>query len=141
MNRQAGFSLLEVLLVALTMVLIIAIIYANFRDAVMYERRSLAQQALLTSAGLQERWFVRLYEYARSIEEVGGADSAGEHYELKVTQDPCGDTSCYTIVATVVGEQETDRECEKMTINHLGVRRASNFRNEDTTSECWKSSV
>ncbi len=141
MNRQTGFSVLEVLLVALTMVLIIAIIYANFRDAVMFERRSLAQQALLTSAGLQERWFVRLYEYARSIDEVGGADSAGEYYELKVTQDPCGDTSCYTIVATVIGEQEADRECEKMTINYLGVRRANNFLNEDTTSECWKSSV
>lgn len=135
--KQAGFSLVELLVVALTAVLLLAIIIANYREAVMIERRTIAQQAMMTSASLQERWFVRLYSYAQSIDEVGGADAAGEHYVLSVTQDPCGSLHCFTIVATAVGEQAEDKQCERMFINHLGVRRALNYANQETTFECW----
>ncbi len=141
MNKQSGFSIIEVLLVALTLVLLIAIIYANFRDAVLVERRSLAQQALVTTVGLQERWFIHLYKYARTIDDVGGAGAAGEYYTLRVTQDPCGSTSCFTVMATAVGEQEKDRQCKNMSINSLGVRRAISYDNQDTTQECWNNQV
>ena len=135
--KARGFSLVELLLVVLIAAMIIAIILANYRDAVMVERRSLAQKALLTTAGLQERWFIKLYEYADTIDKLGGSDAAGQNYILKVTQDPCGDTRCYTIVAMAVGEQDVDQQCEKMSINSLGVKRAVNRSNEDTTAECW----
>lgn len=137
-HSHSGFSFVEVLIVALTAALILAIIIANYKEAVLIERRSIAQQTLLTVAGLQERWFVRLYEYAKSIDELGGADSAGDNYILKVTQDPCGDASCYTITALAVGEQADDRNCEKMTINHLGIKKSFDFRNQETTAECWE---
>lgn len=138
MKDHHGYSVVELLLVALTVLLLVAIIYASFRDAVMVERRALAQQALMTSAGLQERWFMRLYEYAGRIDDVGGADAAGQHYILRVTQDPCGDTSCYTVVATAIGKQTEDHECEKMSVNNMGIRRATNKSNEDTTKICWE---
>lgn len=141
MHRQAGFSVLELLLAGITFILLVAIVLANFRDAVVHERRAIAQQALLTTAGLQERWFLKLYKYSKRIEDVGGEDAAGEYYILKVTQDPCGDTTCFTVIATARGEQEKDRDCEKMSINHLGIKRASNFHNEDTTAECWGDKV
>ncbi len=137
--KQRGFSLIEFILVALTVGLILAIIVKNYADAVLHERRTIAQQTLFTAAGLQERWFVRMYEYAKTIDEVGGARAAGDFYLLKVTQDPCGDTSCYTITATATGKQTDDRECEKMSINNLGVKRASSRDNRDTSSVCWES--
>lgn len=136
-TKNSGFSIIELLLVVLTFALLMAIILATFNDAVMAERRALAQQALMTSAGLQERWFIRLYEYAKRIEDVGGPGSAGDGYLLRVTQDPCGDSSCYTVIATVIDSEDGDRECEKMSINSLGVKRATNFNNEDSTKECW----
>lgn len=138
-NRQQGFSIIEFILVALTVGLLLAIILKNYADAVLAERRSIAQQTLYTVVGLQERWFVRMYEYAKSIDEVGGPDAAGDHYVLKVTQDPCGDSSCYTVTAIATGEQSDDRECEKMSINNMGVRRAVSHDNKDTTSTCWES--
>lgn len=139
-RAQGGFSIIEFILVALTIGLLVAIILKNYADAVLEERRTIAQQTLYTVVGLQERWFVRRYEYAKSIEQVGGPDAAGDHYVLQVTQDPCGDSSCFTITATALGEQAEDRECEKMSINNLGVRRAVSWDNQDTTSTCWESS-
>ncbi|MCR6651074.1 MAG: type IV pilin protein [Cellvibrionaceae bacterium] len=138
-KKQSGFSIIEVVLVVLTVGLLLAIILKNYADAVVEERRAIAQQTLYTVVGLQERWFVRRYEYAKTIEEVGGADVAGDYYRLQVTQDPCGDTSCYTITAVAQGEQAEDRECEKMSINNLGVRRALSRDNQDTTTACWES--
>lgn len=137
MKKQQGISLVEMLVVALVVALIVALIYANYRDAVYAERRSIAQQALMTAVSLQERWHLRLYEYARDIREVGGENAAGEHYILSVTQNPCGDTSCFTIIATAIGEQLDDTKCQKMSVNYLGQRRAVDYYNQDTTSECW----
>ncbi len=137
---QQGFSFIEFILVALTVGLLVAIIFKNYTSAVLEERRTIAQQTLYTVMGLQERWFVRMYEYARTIDQVGGADAAGDYYVLQITQDPCGDSSCYTVTATALGEQVKDRECEKMSINNLGVRRAVSRDNRDTTSTCWESS-
>ncbi len=137
-KRQLGFSAVELILVALVVCLLLAIIFKNFQESVLMERRSLAQQALVTVTGLQERWFVRMYEYAVSIDEVGGEDSAGDHYRLRITQDPCGDRSCFTVTAVAIGEQEADVDCEKMSITNTGVRRAVNRRNEDTSATCWE---
>lgn len=139
-RKQSGFSIIEVVLVALTVGLLLAIIFKNYGDAVIEERRAIAQQTLFTVAGLQERWFLRRYEYAATIDDVGGADVAGDYYRLLVTQDPCGNTTCYTVTAVAQGEQEQDRECEKMSINNLGVRRALSRDNQDTTATCWESS-
>lgn len=139
MKRQSGFSLIEFVLVALTVALLIAIIFKNYAEAVVQERRTIAQQALYTVVGLQERWFVRMSEYARSIDQVGGADAAGDYYVLQITQDPCGNTSCFTVTAVAQGEQTDDRDCEKMSINNLGVKRAVSRDNRDTTDKCWES--
>lgn len=136
---ENGFSIIEFILVALTIGLLVAIIFKNYADAVVQERRTIAQQTLYTVAGLQERWFVRMYEYAKTIEQVGGPDAAGDYYVLQVTQDPCGDTTCYTVTAVALGEQKEDRDCERMSINNLGVRRAVSRDNQDTTDTCWES--
>lgn len=128
---------MEMLVVVLVVALIIALIYANYRDAVYAERRAIAQQALMTGVSLQERWHLRLYEYARDISQLGGENAAGEHYVLSVTQNPCGDTSCFTLFATAVGEQLDDKTCQKMSVNHLGQRRAVDYHNRDTTADCW----
>lgn len=141
MKRQSGFSVIELLLVGITFALLVAIIFANFRDAVLVERRAIAQQALLTTAGLQERWFIRLYEYANRIDVVGGEKAAGDYYTLKVTQDPCGSTQCFTVIAIATGEQEKDKDCAKMSINNLGIKRAIGFNNEETTKKCWGQQV
>lgn len=139
MRKEHGFSAFELIIVVLIVGLLMAIIFKNYEDAVVQERRSLAQQALVTAAGLQERWFIRMYEYAKTIDKVGGADGAGDHYVLRVTQDPCGDTSCFTVTATAVGEQEKDVDCERMSINSSGTRRSKNRSNQDTTDVCWGS--
>lgn len=138
MNKQRGFSAVELIIVALIAGLLFAIIFKNYQEAVLVERRAIAQQALITGAGLQERWFIRRYEYAKTIDDVGGEDSAGQHFLLRVTQDPCGDTSCYTLMAIAVGDQVDDVDCEKMSVSNLGVRRAVSRSNKDTTSICWK---
>lgn len=130
---------MEFILVALTVALLVAIIMSSYSEAVVSERRAIAQQGIITVAGLQERWFVRMYEYAQTINEVGGADAAGEHYKLRITQDPCGDTSCYTITATAIGEQEEDFECERLVLNYLGAKKAYSRANEETSEICWES--
>lgn len=129
---------MEFILVALTVALLVAIIMKSYAEAVLVERRSIAQQGLVTVAGLQERWFIRMYQYARTIDDVGGDDAAGEHYRLRVTQDPCGETSCFTVTATAIGEQEDDIDCQRIVLNNLGARKAYSRTNEDSTDICWK---
>ena len=138
MRGQLGFSVIEVLLVALAAGLIFAIIYKNYEDAVLAERRNIAKQGMVTVVGLQEKWFLRMYKYARSIEQVGGKDIAGDYFEFKITQDPCGDDSCFTVTAKAMGDQEKDIQCDVLTINNMGKRTARSRANQDTTKECWK---
>lgn len=138
MRQCRGFSFFEFIIVALIVGLLLAIIFSNYKTAVLVERRAIAQQALYTVVGLQERWFVRMYEYAKTIDDVGGAEIGGDHFKFRVTQDPCGNTSCFTITATAQGEQEKDNDCERMSITNLGVRRAYNRANGDTTALCWE---
>lgn len=137
MKKHRGISFVEALVVVLVVALIVALIYANYREAVYAERRAIAQQALMTGVSLQERWYLRLYEYARDIRQLGGERAAGEHYLLSVTQNPCGDTSCFTLLATAVGKQLDDKTCQKMSVNHLGQRWSVDHRNRDTTAKCW----
>lgn len=137
LKKQQGVSFIEMLLVVLVIALVVALVINSYQHAVKVERRTIAQQALMTSVSLQERWYLRLHEYARDIKEVGGEHAAGDHYQLRVTQDPCGNTSCFTITATAIGEQLDDKDCQKMSVNHIGQRRALSYHNRDTTDECW----
>lgn len=130
--------MVEFILVALTVALLVAIIMKNYAEAVLVERRAIAQQGLITVAGLQERWYIRMHEYARSIDHVGGTDAGGEHYQLRITQDPCGHTRCFTVTAKAIGEQEEDYDCERIVLNSVGGRKAYNRANEETSDICWK---
>jgi Tfp pilus assembly protein PilE len=138
LKQQRGVSFVECIAVALVVGLLLVIILKNYADAVRAERRSLAHQGMFTVVGLQERWFVRMYEYAERIEQVGGPDIAGEHYKFSLTQDPCGNRSCFTVIASFKTGDNEDPECERMSISSSGIRKAYNRDNEDTTEVCWK---
>ena len=138
-GRQRGFSAVELLLAGLAVMMVIALIVSKFKEAAVVERRVLAQQALITAAGLQERWFVRMYEYAPSAAELGGADAAGEDYTLRVTHEPCGTNRCFTIWAKAINRQAPDEDCQQFGINSMGVRFALAHDQRDTTRECWSS--
>ena len=92
MREAKGFSTLELLLAGIVVMLLVVIIVDKYREAAQVERRVLAQQALITASTLQERWFARRFEYARSIEQLGGSDSAGEDYLLRVPVAPTSAT-------------------------------------------------
>lgn len=137
MREAKGFSTLELLLTGIVVMLLLVIIVDKYREAAQVERRVLAQQALITAAALQEHWFAKRYEYARSIDQLGGGDSAGEDYLLRVTFEPCGTDKCYTIWARAVNRQTADLTCRQFGIDSMGVRFARDDSDRDTTAECW----
>jgi Tfp pilus assembly protein PilE len=137
-KKMRGVTIVEFLLVGLIVAFLIMIIINAYNDAVRSERRSFAHRGLLTVAGLQERWFARTYQYAQAIEQVGGADIGGEYYHFQITQDPCGNDSCYTAVARFSSVKAKDPECERFTINNHGLKKAYDYANKDNTELCWK---
>lgn len=137
MREAKRFGTLELLLAGIVAILLMVLVVDRYQKAHQVGRRVLAQEALVTAATLQERWFARRFEYAGTIEQLGGGDSAGEDYLLRVTFEPCGSDSCYTIWARAVNKQTADVGCRQFGINSMGVRFARDEQDRDTTAECW----
>jgi type IV pilus assembly protein PilE len=132
--REAGFTLLELMIVVSLIAILAAIAlpaYGNFTERA---RRSDGQNLLLQVAASQERFFTTNNRYSLNAVELGvAATSEDGHYTLGLAFGPSGDTQTFLLTATPVGAQVTDG-CGDLTYNSLGVRASSGTTNN---GRCW----
>lgn len=137
-EQQAGFTLIEILIVVAIVGILAAIAVPNYSSYMIDGRRTDAISFLSEAAGEQIRYFSDNNQYADDMEELGYGDAATfdtpEGY-YRVSVSTPADMGSFVLTATPVagGKQAGDTECQAFTINDKGVRK--NVGGTDT--DCW----
>jgi type IV pilus assembly protein PilE len=154
--KQAGFTLIELMIVVAIIGLLAVIAYPSYRDYILRSHRTEGKAALNSCLAAQERWFTRSLKYADDGEGPGDdgpcdvAATDNGYYAISVEAgDTAADTSCddsstalqncFIATATAQGSQADDDNCFVMTIDNTGAKASENSSGTDTTAtgECW----
>lgn len=132
-RRQAGFTLIEVMIAVAVVAILAAIAYPSYIRYVTESRRTEAKAILTETAGRLERCYTVTSDY-RYRDAANNAcvsfpvDSENEVYEVSATTLTA---STYTLSAVPQGAQAIrDTECGTFTLTQTGDRGAGG-------SDCW----
>lgn len=144
-DRQAGVTLLEMLIVVVIVSILAAIIYPMYQDYVVRANRAVGKSVLLDVAARQEQYFannagyssgtVKLgYPTAYYVDRKGGqGTSTTGIYLISVTNATSAPIRDYTLTATRKNFQTKDTKCGNLTLNNLGVKSQTG-----TAARCWE---
>ncbi|MGB5742646.1 MAG: type IV pilin protein [Sedimenticolaceae bacterium] len=137
-KRQKGLTLIELMVVVAVLALLSAVAYPLYPNQVQKSRRADAKTALQTIALAQERFFTINGEYAGNLSTLqvspdiqGGASDEG-YYTITLTLAGA-DNEQFTVTAAAGGPQAADTDCAQFTINHQGVKTAT----DGGSTNCW----
>jgi len=129
-DPDAGFSLIELLIVVALLSIIVTLSVGSYGRAVQRANRTDATRALLRIAVTQEHFYIETDRYAQSVEELGIADTSERgFYGLSIKTDDA--VRGFRAHARTVPErrQGSDRDCTLLTIDATGAREPAN---------CWR---
>ena len=127
MNKQKGFSLIELMITVAIVGILASIAYPSYQDSVMKSRRADAKGALLGLANTMERNFTTSNSY------VGVTPTNTDYYTITITAT----ASSYTLSAAPAGAQANDN-CGTLMLTHTGVKCPSdNSTCASHTAGCW----
>mgnify|MGYP001825489871 CR=1 FL=1 len=136
--KQRGLTLIELMVVVAVLAILSAVAYPLYTNQVQKSRRADAKVALQTIALAQERFFTINGEYAGNLstlqvspEVQGGASDEG-YYTITLTLAGA-DNEQFTATAAAAGPQTDDTDCAQFTINHQGVKTAT----DGGGTNCW----
>ena len=139
---QAGFTLIELMMVVAIVGIIMAVVLPGYQDSVKKSRRADGRAALMELAGLQERFYAKNGTYTTTVDSDSGLDygstaSPKGFYNLTAAACASGTiATCYVLSAAVIGNQSGDTDCAVLTMDSRTERAAKTSKNK-TTTECW----
>jgi len=147
-RRNAGFTLIEVMITVAIVAILAAIAYPSYQQYVLRANRTEAQALLNDAAARQERYFAQNNTYVTAQSDIGklqlknttgsGNDtvvkSDTDKYKLTVS-NPSG-SGGYLFTATPQGSQTADTKCGNLTLNAIGTRGVS--ASGADPKNCWK---
>jgi type IV pilus assembly protein PilE len=122
--KQAGMTLIELMIVVVIIGIIAGIAYPNFVDYVREARRADAMGQLLTLQMAQEEYRLKNTSYA-DIATLGITLSS-DYYTFAVSNIGA---ETYTLTATATGGQSNDTGCTTISLNQ---------NDQKTPAECWE---
>ena len=129
MKKQAGFTLIEVMIVVVIVSVIAAFAYPAYTDSVRKARRADGTSALLEVANHFERCFTNSGRYT-GAGCPADQDSVEGFYRITVGVPTA---STYTLTATPQNEQLGDvGDCPTMTLTEAGVKTP-----DPDPNRCW----
>lgn len=147
-QKQRGFTLIEVMIVALIIAILGGIAYPSYMNQVRKTGRTDAKVALGDVAQRLQRCFTTNSTYKPDDEDVctvvdevtssAGIESPDGKY--KITMDDAEHTaSTFELIAEpVAGDlQEGDEECAVFKLNQAGKRYSESSDGAETTDDCW----
>ena len=138
--RQAGLTLVELMVVVAVMAIIATIAYPMYTAQVQKSRRADAKVALQAIALAQERHFTINGEYTAGLSTLqvsptiqGGSSDEG-YYTLNLTRTGT-DNEQFSVTATrdASGAQASDGGCVSFTIDQTGAKTATGA----AAANCW----
>lgn len=133
---QAGFTLIEVMVVTVIIAILAAIAIPAYTEQVARGRRSDAKASLLEAA----QWMERRYTLTQSYENIGALPglrgSTSEHYAVSVmggASGPTATTYWLEMRPTATGGMRNDR-CGAFQVNQAGRRLITGTA---AIQDCW----
>ncbi len=128
--KQAGFTLIEVMIVAAIVGILAAIAYPSYQEHVRQARRAEVATVLLESAQLLERHFTRHGAYdAGTLVLASQSPTAGQSV---FTLTAVLDEDSYSLTARAVPQGIMAGDvCARYTLNQVGQRTPADIR-------CWR---
>ncbi|WP_041523971.1 type IV pilin protein [Gilvimarinus agarilyticus] len=128
-SKNAGFTLIEILIVVAIVGILAAIAYPSYMDSVRKSNRADAKASLNDAAQQMQRCYTLNHTFT-DCPSVGTSDSAEQFYEIEVAVT--GGGTGFTATATADQAPQTgDDDCLSFTLDNLGRRTST------TNGECW----
>jgi type IV pilus assembly protein PilE len=144
-GRQAGFTLVELMVTCVVVAILAAIAIPSYNSAVRKSRRTEARNALLDLAGREERYLATNNQYSNDPAALGysgfPAATSGGYYNLQaptITAGGLGSAPSFSVSATAAGPQVSDTDCQTFKVDSTGAQTAQNSSSADSTATCWK---
>lgn len=139
MERQRGFTLLEVIIVMALAAILAALAVSSYGRYVLRTHRADAHQALMAIAHGEERWYATYNRYTDDLGQFGYVEPAVSphgHYELTLVVD--GDAAqSFTATAVPLHTQATD-VCGSLSINNRGNKLPKHDdAKANANGRCW----
>lgn len=128
MQKQKGFTLIELMVVVAVIGIIAAIAYPNYTESVRKTRRAAAQACLLQGSQFMERYYTTNLTYANAALPACDA-SVTTYYTIAFAAAPTA--TAFTIQATPKSAQATDK-CGTMGVTQTGAKTTTG-----TMTACW----
>jgi len=144
-NRQAGVTLMELLIVVAIIAMISAFAYPSYTQFVVRSKRTAATGALMQIADRQQQFFMDNKRYAATLTSLGYANDsimiddegrvvpdadAGRVYNVRIS---ASNIVTYELTATPQLKQaERDGKCGSLTLTNTGARGQSG-----ASDKCW----
>lgn len=125
MVRQAGFTLIELMIAVAIVAIIAAIAIPSYDSYVREARRADAQISLVRAAQKQEQYHSMNSGYATTLSDLGLSDESAEgFYSLSIANTGCefDYVGCFQITATAIGPQSSDSGCATLSLDQSGTR-------------------
>lgn len=138
-NKQTGFTLIELMIVVAIIGILAAIAIPSYQSHIAKTRRADAQGALLQLANVMERYYTEQSPFTYVGASLGSAatdifasQSPGTgtaFYNLSIS---AAAANSYTLTATPTNGQSSD-SCGTLTLTSAGVKGVS----KSTVAACW----
>ena len=126
-RRNAGFSLIELMVVVAIVAILVAAAYPIYSDMVRRSNRSDARATLMQIAQNLERYFTENNTYAGATLHIAAATdvwptATSMEGRYTITFSVAPSATVYTLQAAATGPQAKDSKCATMTLSSQGVR-------------------
>jgi len=132
MNKNKGFSLIELMVVLAIVALLLSYALPNYRQYVIKSKRAVAQNKVLEIAGMYEKFYANTNSYPTGLSGSGATLSLPNSYLVddEYTFTASSTATTWTITATATHGQADDTECPTITFSNLGSKGPS--------AACWE---
>lgn len=139
-KKQSGFSLIELMIVVAIIGILAGVAYPSYINEVNKTKRASAATSILECASILERRFTVSQTYTTNACD----NVANESYDITITlsnstacQSANGNFNCFVITATA--NNTSDKECNKLTYSHLGLKGAiKSDSSAGDSATCWR---